>query len=326
MLLEEEDVRQSVARGELAEVRGMAFHNRTWIINHRFCSVGDGVDTLEGYVHTIWHTYYLLSRHAACESFDHDRLVLDILRIQGLGVLTRPASGLYGVDVARTADGLLWTDLPFLVTDMTKFWVDNCATLSGHERHNFASFLAKLASTRVSRDKLCQIALITLRSTFEDDRRDLGSVNESDEEDQKREMKDLTIAQLLPSALVWMKEAGHMLVELSDKFWSDCSSSAGKGGTLFVQSELGNRCPNGFTPWRWMFWLKRLHEICDQAKEADETCLKEYADDAIEQMVKKVEERNSEILRAYKDDSQDGSHLSCLRPLVKGLGRHDNDT
>ncbi|KAL4723035.1 hypothetical protein ACLX1H_010276 [Fusarium chlamydosporum] len=321
MILEEEDVRQSVARGELAQVRGLALHNRTWIISDRFCSVGDGVDSLEGYLHTIWHIYYQLSRYASHETSDHDRLVLDIIRIQGLGVLTRPASGCYGIDVARTTDGTLWADLPFLVTDMTKFWVDNCATLPGSERLNFASFLAKLASTRVSKDRMCQVGLILLRSVFEDARRDLGSVNDPDEEDQKREIRDLTIAQLLPSATVWIKEAGHTLIELSDKFWGDCSSSVGKGGALLVQSELGKRCPNGFTPWRWMFWLKRLHEIRDQAKEASESCLEEYAIDAIEQMIKRVEERNSGILRAYKDGGKDlhqDPHLSCLKPLIEG--------
>ncbi|KAF4995277.1 hypothetical protein FGRMN_5242 [Fusarium graminum] len=320
MAIEEEDVRQAAARGELAEARGMALFNRTWIISDRFCSVGDGVDSLVGYLHTIWHVYYQISRFTSHETSDHDRLVLDIIRIQGLGGLTRPASGNYGIDVARTADGTLWNDLPFMVTDMTKLWVDNCATLSGTQRLNVSSFLAKLASTRISKDRLCQIALIVLRSALEDDRRDLGSVADADDEDKSRTMADLIIAQLLPSAAIWIEEANYTLIELSDKFWSDCPSSIGQGGPLFVQSELGKRCPNGFNPWRWMFWLKRLHEIRDQAKEADESRLEEYATEAIDQMVSRVEERNSEILRAFKDGDEElhkDPHLSCLEALIQ---------
>lgn len=37
-------------------------------------------------------------------------------------------------------------------------------------RLNFASILAKLASTRVSNHKICQIALVLFRSTFEETR------------------------------------------------------------------------------------------------------------------------------------------------------------
>ncbi|KAL6912396.1 hypothetical protein ACHAPO_010332 [Fusarium lateritium] len=320
MSRDEEDVRQSVARGEFEELRGMARYNRTWNMSNRYCNIGDGIDSLEGNLHSIWHVYYQLSRHASHEAAEHDRLVLDIVRIQGLGPLTRPVSGPYGIDIARTTQGTLWNDLPFLVSDMTKFWIDNCATLSGAHRLNFASFLAKLASTRVRNDKMCQIALVLFRTTFED-ARDLGTSGESDDEDKKRVIKDLKIAHLLPSASVWIKEAGYNIVQLSDVSWNDCASTIGHGGSMFVQSDLGKRSPNGFTPWRWMYWLKRLHEIRDKAKEANDNRLEEYATDAIDTMVSNVGERNSEILRGFQnggEDLQQDQHLSCLKDLIKG--------
>ena len=89
---------------------------------------------------------------------------------------------------------------------------------------------------------------------------------------------------------------------------------------MFTQSDLGKRCPNGFTPWRWMFWLKRLHKIRDEAKEANENELEESAVEAINSMVSNVEERNSEILRAYQDGGEDlhkDQHFSCLQGLLK---------
>jgi hypothetical protein len=64
-----------------------------------------------------------------------------------------------------------------------------------------------------------------------------------------------------------------------------------------------------------MFWLKRLHEIQEEAKEANEKSVEEYATDAIETMVNSVSERNSEILRAYQnggDVLHQDNHLFVL--------------
>jgi hypothetical protein len=314
--LDQQDIRECAARGDFKELRGAAFYNRTWIVSDRYCNVGDGVDALEGYLHSLWHIYYQLGRYTSHETSGQDRLVLDILRIQGLGPLTRPVSGLYGIDIARTVEGTLWNDLPFLVTDMTDFWINNCASLSGVQRLNFASFLAKLASTRVSKDRICQIALVLFRSTFEDARRDLCTKEKPDEEDTHRSISSLDIAQLLPAACAWIKEASHTLIQLSDVSWNDCPSTTSQGGQMFIESELGKRSPTGFTPWRLMYWIKRLHEIQEEAKEANEKRLEEYATDAIERMVSQMNERNSGTLRAYENGGDVlhwDKHLLCLK-------------
>jgi hypothetical protein len=49
-----------------------------------------------------------------------------------------------------------------------------------------------------------------------------------------------------------------------------------------------------------MYWFKHLHEMQNQAKEA-ETIIKKYATDAIEKMISCVEEHNSGILEVYED-------------------------
>ncbi|RAQ40836.1 hypothetical protein AFGD_007137 [Aspergillus flavus] len=109
-----EGTRQAVAWGEFKEVRDMAFSNRTWVVTSRYCDIGDGVDSLEGHIHSLWYMYYELGRNITPESSEHEGLVLDILRIQGMGPLTRPARGVSGIDIARTVDGTLWNDLPFM--------------------------------------------------------------------------------------------------------------------------------------------------------------------------------------------------------------------
>lgn len=313
--LDQQDVRECVARGEFEELRGAARYNRTWVVSNRYCSLGDGVDSLEGYLHSLWHIYYQLGRNTSHETAEHDRLVLDILRIQGLGPLTRPVLGNYGIDVARTIDGTVWNNLPFLVSDMTDFWINNCASMSGAHRLNFASFLAKLASVRVSQDRMCQLALILFRSTFEEGR-DLRTTELPDEEDTHRSISSLDMIHLLPSACAWIREANNNLAQLSEVSWNSCPSTIGQGGQLFIESELGKRSPTGFTPWRWMYWLERLHEIREEAQEAGETRLEAYATDAINLMVSNVKDRNSGILRAYQnggDVLHQDRHLSCLK-------------
>ncbi|EHA26012.1 hypothetical protein ASPNIDRAFT_141870, partial [Aspergillus niger ATCC 1015] len=164
-----EEVRQEASRG-----------NIIWITADRYCTVGDGVDSLKGYLHGIWHVYYQAGRYLSHESPGHDAIVLDILRIQGKGPLSRPVRGALGVG------------LPFSVLDMVEFWINGFVTMSGTQRLNLSSF-AKVASTRDYMDGLCQIAPFLFRATLENENRDLRSVNESDAEDPIRAMNRLSM-------------------------------------------------------------------------------------------------------------------------------------
>ncbi|CAG8372400.1 unnamed protein product [Penicillium salamii] len=316
----QEDVRKCIARGELEEIRGAAFFNRTWIVTERFCNDGDGVDSLVGYVHDIWYSYYQLSRHTSHEKADHNSLVLDILRIQGQGPLTRPVKGNFGIDIARTVEGTLWNDLPFLVTDMTEFWLSDAASMSGTHRVNFAYFLAKLASTRVNKDRICQIALVLFRYTFENNQ-EVYPFDEPDNENRDRSLRDLQVQHLMPSVFAWIKEAGKNILLLSEVSWNDCPSTIGQGGPLFTESEFGKQASTGFSPWRWMFWLKRLHEFKDQAKNVGEKRVEELCEETIRNMLSETKTRNSEILRAYVSGGeklQQEKDLICLQKIVDG--------
>ncbi|KAJ5692527.1 hypothetical protein N7462_001950 [Penicillium macrosclerotiorum] len=65
---------------------------------------------------------------------------------------------------------------------MTDFWNRDFPTMCGTHRLNFATFLAKLASARISNDRLRQVALVLFRNIFEE-RQELRSGEESDDED-----------------------------------------------------------------------------------------------------------------------------------------------
>lgn len=291
------DFEEAARAGDFDLLQSIA-HNRAWIVGQAYCRSGNSIDSCEKHLRSLWYVYYQCARHVSHESFEQDRWVLDILRTRGRGPLTRPAPSA-GIDIARMPEGTVWNDLPFLARDMTEYWINGCAAMDSKQRLNAASFLAKLASTRIANDRICQIALLLFRDIFEDVR-PLGSSNEPDDEDHHRSMPSLTIASLLPSACAWFREAGHNLILLSDVSWNDCSSSTiGRGGFTFVQSELGQRAPGGFSPWRWLYWLKRLHQIADEASKSDEKLLAVQAATAIEIMLSHVKERNSQILRVF---------------------------
>ncbi|KAF9894006.1 hypothetical protein FE257_008977 [Aspergillus nanangensis] len=226
----------------------------------------------------------------------------------------RPASQC-GLDIARTPDGTLWNDLPYLAPDMTELWLDACGEMSRTQRLNASTFLAKLASTRVANDQLCQIALTLCRLTFETEDH-LGNTNGPDEEDKRRTMSELSIAELLPSVCAWFREAGHNLTFLSELSWNDCTNTEiGRLGYTFEQSGFGHRCGGRFSPWRWLYWLKQLHLIADEAAKADEPSLVEAAKETIEFMLNRAKDRQSTIIEIFKtasDPIKNDEHLHRL--------------
>ncbi|RDW70542.1 DUF3632 domain-containing protein [Aspergillus mulundensis] len=324
--LDWEEIRQLAAQGNISELRSVA-GNRTWITTHRYCGVGDGVDFLEQYLHDLWHVYYQAGRYLSHKSPEHDSMVLDILRIKGKGPLSRPVRGVLGVDVARTKDGTLWNDLPFFVSDMVDFWINGFVTMSVSQRVNLSTFLAKLASTRICKDRLCQIALFLFRATLENGGRELRSEFDSEDEDPIRTMDRLTIATLLPSVHAWIDEAGDNLVQLADVSWNDCPNVIGRGGGGFKEWEVAQQPQSGFTPWRWIFWVKRLSEIKEEAAEAGDKKLEEDLAETIERMLDQAEERNSHVLRVYENGPpalREDKHLRCLRKVLKRMKVEDD--
>ncbi|KAJ5531504.1 hypothetical protein N7527_004897 [Penicillium freii] len=72
---------------------------------------------------------------------------------------------------------------------------------------------------------------------------------------------------------------------------------------------------------RGSYWLKQLHEIAEEAKQAGEKYLEGYATQAIHTRVRGAEERNSDILSIFKTPGvhiyEDTLFLS-LKKIVEG--------
>lgn len=94
---------------------------------------------------------------------------------------------------------------------MINLWVNHSASISGARHRNFATFLAKLASTRVVKDKLYQVDLLIFRALFENPQT-LRTGKESEEEDLNQYTKQFEVFHLLPVAVAWLKIASHSLL------------------------------------------------------------------------------------------------------------------
>lgn len=182
------------------------------------------------------------------------------------------------VEIPTTPAGVFWDDLPYFVADMTDFWVNDCAAMGATQRLNFSYFLAKCASTGLDHDRLFQIALLVFCDTFET-ARPLGSVNDTDTE-------TFSIAALLTSTCAWLHEAGRKIILFSDISWHDCPDDIGRGSPTFLESELGQKSSSaGFSPGRFMYWLKRLDEIAQELAQAGKEKLAEDAEWTIDVML-----------------------------------------
>ncbi|PNY25569.1 Uncharacterized protein TCAP_04491 [Tolypocladium capitatum] len=281
-----ESIREGIRRGDFDGLRG-SMASSIANISSRFCTVGNTKEELEPLLHDLWYACYQTAMHTSHSSAELDRLAFDLCLARGRGCLKSPAQ----------SDGSFrsfpWEDLPFFVTDMTDFWINHCATMGATQRLNLSYFLAKLASTSLDYDGLCRVALVLFRDTFETVR-PLGSLAELGNATASPDatIQDLSIAALLPAAYAWIRHAGLKIFQLSVISWNDCSVTIGKGGATFTESELGRKStsPAGFSPWRWLHWMKRLQEIADEATQAGETSLADDALNAICYMLGHVED------------------------------------
>ncbi|KAB5511573.1 hypothetical protein GE09DRAFT_1047543 [Coniochaeta sp. 2T2.1] len=294
-------MRISVARAETEqEALGDGDDNTLWesawslvaSINCRLLGSDPAPDPalLDVDMHDLWHMYWHGAINTAPGSPKLYRLALSIIQIREQGVLIRgsephsfkgspTAPDQYSEDetsLARTSDSArIWTDLPFLVEDMTAHWTNSHATLSSAQRLSGAQFLSHMAAAgAVEDDALCGIALIVLREALETPRQ-LGRVTAT-ERDRARCLHDLTVADLLPSANAWLFTTGRKLVQLSDDEWSESPADVGAlgelvggGGAVYGNSFKDVPARGGFSPQRWMWWLRRLEEITTLAEQND---------------------------------------------------------
>ena len=294
---------------------------------HQQTLAADAMERLEWDMHDLWHLFY----HASSTSFSHsamfsplitpysmyivnisedspaaDRLALQIVQMREQGPLVRdsPGEGAVKAAAAATSDGHVWTDLPFLVSDMAQYWVQDHAAMSSPRRLRFAKFLAKLASAGVGRDDgLCTgIALRAFRQALEMPR-PLGTLADQDQvEDASRSEAGLSVAALLPSVNVWFSWAGLKLIQLCE---AESPDSAAQGeynpgplvGSAGTADSVEHGAPLGFSIRRWLFWLTRLENLAGSFRDAGQDALAAFATGTMDNMLITVEGTGGRLRR-----------------------------
>lgn len=238
------------------------------MVNQMYQSGYWTVNALHDQLQDLWFEYYVAGKSISGDSPAQDRLVIRLIQTQSMGSLANDKSPTVAIDVARTVDGVLWTDLPYLATDMRELWTANCPVMAAYERANLSSFLAKLASLRLCNDQLCTVALMVLRDALEISR-PLGEDKACHEKSSEGTVADLTVKDLLPSACAWLEGAGGRIIQLADLGWHDCMDEIAAPGSLYKEENPVDTVLPGFSVGRWMFWFRRLSAIESEANRVD---------------------------------------------------------
>ena len=178
-------------------------------------------------------------------------------------------------ETITTPEGVIWTDLPYFVSDMAAIWVNQYATI-GPDRINFSRFLARLAT--VGMEAICGIALILFRDTFETPRPLTHSTTDAGKASPKS-TAELTIADLLDSVMGWLSEAGDKIRGLSNARWQDYPKDTGLGSSHSLYQDeptILSVYPPEHKKWR--FWTRRAREIFYQAEATGDEKLTELAE------------------------------------------------
>lgn len=112
-------------------------------ISSRYTRSGVPSQLFEEDMHNLWYLFFQASMNISGERAEQDRLIMQILYVRELGVLLRKGENMEIVGEAVTRDGKIYKDLPFLVGDMTDYWIRESGSMSTNQRQNFASFLEK---------------------------------------------------------------------------------------------------------------------------------------------------------------------------------------
>uniref|UniRef100_UPI00300E6EAA DUF3632 domain-containing protein n=1 Tax=Stenotrophomonas muris TaxID=2963283 RepID=UPI00300E6EAA len=128
-----------------------------------------------------------------------------------------------------------------------------------------------------------------------------------------------TIAALLPAAQAWLHIANNKIVQLSDKL-RNSFATVKQDDSTFTKSELGRRSSAVFSPWRWMYWLKRLEEIKEEASRVGEDTLAKSVLETMERMLSTVEDMDTRVQRELEAEGNlvRNQHRFSRNAWVKG--------
>ncbi|KAM0744880.1 hypothetical protein ACQRIT_000264 [Beauveria bassiana] len=236
----------------------------------RYIATDEPLSVVEAELHHFWRTAIQGARHWKPENRKHDTLIRLILQARARGTLTRPLSSVSGGQEALSSnnrrnvvfsDGSrLWSDLPFLGTDLVQEWLDRFSQLDyanhNNQRVNLSSFVGRLLSVGIyNGPATCLLSLF--RETLETDR-----PLKSDEK--------VSVNHLIHALAAFLRYADNSAISLSNGSEAPnvgtLPQSAASLGELARQSGTIN--VPGFSVERWKFWMSRLEELANCGEES----------------------------------------------------------
>ncbi|KAB5585550.1 hypothetical protein GE09DRAFT_1210159 [Coniochaeta sp. 2T2.1] len=208
---------------------------------------GLAVEHFEVEIRDLWYLFCLSARYIDANCPAQDRLVRIVGVAGGWGVLRRRREGGdgEGVEEARTAEGRIWTDLPFLAGDLRDMWRE--CMMGGYEgedeeerqrqRVNLTAAIARLVIVGICAVELGQCGLEVMRLALE-----------MEEEEGQR-------ARMMSLVRVWLRYAGHQLLLRC------LAGAAADGGWRVGGDGDGTGADECFSRDRFVTWKSKLEEL-----------------------------------------------------------------
>jgi hypothetical protein len=207
--------------------------------------------SLDNNLHEFWHMFIEAAKNYHCDNPKQYKLVHQILYVREIGTLlcSVPQDGERQCLAAEVSNGQkIWSDLPYLVQDVNKVWLEDSLNMSTDHRCNFASWIARLAAVGVCGDAFTGCALVLFRDALETPRR----VTVADDG------LEVPIQDFLPALNAWLYYASHKLWLMSVKSFRTLDPEMLGLGLLVKESVI--TC-DAFSTSRWDFWRTRLIQI-----------------------------------------------------------------
>jgi hypothetical protein len=219
----------------------------------------------------LWYLFIGAAKITPTDEASADRLAIQVLIAREMGTL-RPvwdAGANEQIDQPSTTVTVpplrLWTDLPFLMTDLRAAWVEALtpeSILPPDQLANLAGFTARLVAFGIHEAELSQCGLLLLRTTLETARRVLES-------DKSSRDTDLPLSYFMPALLAWFRHGSYKLFSLCARGYASRPDINPKddfedrwiaAGPLLSDREKGVL---GFSMIRWEFWKRSLDHIAN---------------------------------------------------------------
>jgi hypothetical protein len=219
----------------------------------------------------LWYLFIGAAKITPTDEASADRLAIQVLIAREMGTL-RPvwdAGANEQIDQPSTTVTVpplrLWTDLPFLMTDLRAAWVEALtpeSILPPDQLANLAGFTARLVAFGIHEAELSQCGLLLLRTTLETARQVLES-------DKSSRDTDLPLSYFMPALLAWFRHGSYKLFSLCARGYAsrpdinpedDFEDRWIAAGPLLSDREKGVL---GFSMIRWEFWKRSLDHIAN---------------------------------------------------------------